>query len=301
MSVQKFVSTLANHVPLNIRIALRGRRSSPSWFATTIHSTLNRISAERYPILPCGGALKGFRMRVDWKLHRSFAYGSWEPEVVEVIQQHVKPGMTVLDIGAQSGFFSLLLSKLVGPAGKVIAFEPLPANFRFLEENVRLNGLRNVTIRQEAVAERSGSMGFEFPRHEPNLIAGPVLEGEDQGILTVTGVSLDDMLSANSPPVQFIKMDIEGAEVEALRGALKLLDSSHPDMMIELHNMEKHRGLHPAVILVEKMGYEIRWLSEIASTAHVFAGWTGKNSHGNAPILPGGVPGMSSGKLEPLT
>lgn len=209
-------------------------------------------------------------MRVDWEMHRSFAFGSWEPEVVQVIQERVSPGMTVLDIGAQSGYFSLLFSRLVGPQGKVIAFEPLPANFRMLEENVRLNGLGNVTIRQEAVADHSGDMSFEFPS-EPTLIAGPLLEGENQGVLTVKGVSLDDIFSVGSVPVQFIKMDVEGAEEEVLRGALKLLDSSHPDMLIELHNMEKQEGTHPAVSLVENMGYEVQWVSEIASTAHIFA------------------------------
>ena len=264
MTVQRIVSTLANWVPLNIRIALRGRRSSPSWFANMIHSTLNSINADRYPgILPCGGALKGFRMRVDWKMHRSFVYGSWEPEVVQVLERHVRPEMTVLDIGAQSGYFSLLLSKLVGPRGKVIAFEPLPANFRILEENVRLNSVRNVTIREEAVAERSGDTRFEFPRHEPTLIAGPLLAGDSQDVLTVRGVSLDDVFFANAVPVQFIKMDVEGAETEVLSGARQLLELAHPDMLIELHHMEKQTGPHPAVIIVENLGYEIQWLSEI--------------------------------------
>jgi tRNA A58 N-methylase Trm61 len=71
-------------------------------------------------------------MRVDWQIHRSFVYGSWEPEVVGMIKQQVTAGMRVLDLGAQSGFYSLLFSKLVGPQGSVIAFEPLPANYRLL-------------------------------------------------------------------------------------------------------------------------------------------------------------------------
>jgi FkbM family methyltransferase len=282
MTVQRIVSRLANWVPLSIRIALRGRRSSPSWLANTIHSTLNSINGDRYPILPCGGALKGFRMKVDWNLHRSFVYGSWEPEVVEALEQHVRPGITVLDIGAQSGYFSLLLSKLVGPRGKVIAFEPLPANFRALEENVRLNSLENVTIREEAVGERSGETRFEFPRQEPTLIAGPLLAGDTQDVLTVKGISLDDVFFANAAPVQFIKMDVEGAEIEVLRGARQLLELAHPDMLIELHNMEKQTGPHPAVVIVENLGYEVQWLSEVASTAHIFARWANKNSRQSA-------------------
>jgi FkbM family methyltransferase len=279
MTMQQFVSRLSNWVPLNVRTALRGRRSSPSWFATAVHSILNRATTERYLILPCGGALKGFRMRVDWEMHRSFAYGSWEPEVVEVVRQYVKPGMTALDIGAQSGYFSLLLSKLVGPGGKVIAFEPLPANFRVLEENVHLNGLTNVTVRQQAVAKHSGQISFEFPSNEPTLIAGPLLDGDSRGVFNVQTVSLDDVFPENSLPALFIKMDVEGAETDVLIGALRLLNYSHPDMLIELHNMERQTGPHPAVVIVENLGYEIQWLSEIASTAHIFARWKGENRH----------------------
>ena len=301
MTVQRFLSTLSSWVPLKVRTTLRGRRSSPSWFANAIHSALNQIAAERYPVLPCGGALKGFRMRVDWKMHRAFAYGSWEPEVVEVIQEYVKPGMTVLDIGAQSGYFSLLLSKIVGPSGKVIAFEPLPANFRVLEENVRLNGRTNISVRQEAVGEHSGEMSFEFPSNEPTLIAGPLLDGDSQGIFDVKGISLDDMFAANHVQVDFIKMDVEGAEVDVLRGAVKLLEFSHPDMLIELHNMEKQTGVHPAVVIVESMGYEIRWLSEIASTAHTFARWVNKSAVLGATPPSGSFRDANDGRLEPAT
>ena len=284
MTMERLIFAVANRVPVRIRTALRGKRSSPNWLANTIHAALNRVPVERYPVLRCGGVLKGFQMRVDWSLHRAFAYGAWEPEVVATLQEQVKPGMTVLDIGAQSGYFSLLFSRLVGVGGKIVAFEPLPANFRMLEENIRLNGLTNVTARREAVAERSGNMSFEFPRHEPTLIAGPVREGEDQDVFTVKGISLDDWFAADSCPVHFIKMDVEGAELEVLRGASRMLASCHPDMLIELHNMEKYSGPHPGVLLLEQLGYEMRWLDEIASTAHIIARWAPNRSREDAGI-----------------
>lgn len=271
MTAQRIISTMAEWVPLRIKVALRGKRSSPCLFANAIHSVLNRLQMERYPILSCGGALKGFRMRVDWQLHRSFAYGTWEPEVVEAVQRHVTPGMTVLDVGAQTGFYSLLLSKLVGPKGKVIAFEPLPANFRLLEENVRLNSLENVTLRNRAVAEVSGEMKFEFPHHEPTLIGGPVLEGDSRDFFAVEVDSLDDFLGEGGLPVHFIKIDVEGAEVEVLRGARRMLRAAHPYMMIELHNVHLHSRYHPALPLLEQFGYQIEWLGEMSSTAHVLA------------------------------
>ncbi|MGH9708781.1 MAG: FkbM family methyltransferase, partial [Candidatus Acidiferrales bacterium] len=138
--------------------------------ANAIHSLLNRLPAERYPILECGGALKGFRMRLDWQIHRSFAYGSWEPEVVDAIERNVTRGMTAIDIGAHGGFYSLLFSKTVGPGGRVFAFEPLPANSRVLEENILLNDIHNIFPRHEAVADITGELTFQFPHHNLSLV-----------------------------------------------------------------------------------------------------------------------------------
>jgi FkbM family methyltransferase len=273
MRVEKIISRVAEYIPLRIKVALRGDRAAPSRLANTIHSFLNRLATERYPILPCGGVLKGFRMRVDWQLHRSFAYGSWEPEVVRSIQDHVHSGTRVLDIGAQSGFYSLLLSRLVGPEGTVFAFEPLPANFRVLEENLSLNSIQNVMIRREAVSDFSGNISFEFPREEVSLIAGPLLESDNLGAFQVPAISLDDFVRQTGQPIQFIKMDVEGAETAVLRGAVQTLKAFHPSMVVELHHDHPQDGLHPAITLLEQLGYQIEWLNEVAYRSHIFARW----------------------------
>ena len=224
MTLQRIITAVVEWVPQSFKIALRGQRGSPNPLANAIHSILNRLPAERYPVLPCAGILQGFRMRVDWQIHRSFAYGTWEPEVVQAIQQEVNPGMNVLDLGAQSGFYTLLLSRLVGPEGQVFAFEPLPANFRLLDENVRLNDLQNVVVKHEAVAQASGDLSFQFPHHEKSLVAGPLHEDDNLGTLTVKGISMDDIALRAKVPINFVKMDIEGAEWVALQGAERLLE-----------------------------------------------------------------------------
>ena len=277
MTVEKIISRLAEYIPLRIKIALRGDRAAPSRLANTIHSFLNRLATERYPILPCGGVLKGFRMRVDWQLHRSFAYGSWEPEVVRSIQDHVHSGTRVLDIGAQSGFYSLLLSRLVGPAGTVFAFEPLPANFRILEENLRLNSIQNVMIRREAVSDFSGNISFDFPREEVSLIAGPLLPSDNLGTFQVPAISLDEFVRQTGGPIHFIKMDVEGAETAVLRGAVQTLKAFHPSMVVELHHDLPQDGLHPAITLLQELGYQIEWLNEVAYRSHIFARWIPSN------------------------
>jgi FkbM family methyltransferase len=273
MTVETIISRVAEYIPLRIKIALRGDRAAPSRLANTIHSFLNRLATDRYPILPCGGVLKGFRMRVDWQLHRSFAYGSWEPEVVRSIQYHVQSGTRVLDIGAQSGFYSLLLSRLVGPEGMVFAFEPLPANFRILEENLSLNSIQNVTVRREAVSDFSGDLSFEFPHEEASLIAGPLLESDNVGTFQVPAISLDDFVHQTGQPIQFIKMDVEGAETAVLRGGAQTLRTYHPSLVVELHHDHPQEGLHPAVPFLKELGYQIEWLNEVGYRSHIFAHW----------------------------
>lgn len=212
-------------------------------------------------------------MRVDWQIHRSFAYGSWEPEVVDAIQRNVTPGMTAVDIGAHGGFYSLLFSRMVGPAGSVFAFEPLPANIRVLEENILLNDIHNIFSRHEAVADSSGELTFQFPHHNLSLVAGPVIEGDCLGTFPVRCISLDDFMREECVSVDFIKMDVEGAETDVLRGARNLLYAFHPCMMIELHDDEKHAGRHPAVALLENFGYRIDWLARYNSGARILARW----------------------------
>jgi FkbM family methyltransferase len=216
-------------------------------------------------------------MRVDWQLHRSFAYGSWEPEVVRSIQDHVHSGTRVLDIGAQSGFYSLLLSRLVGPEGTVFAFEPLPANFRILEENLGLNSIQNVMIRREAVSDFSGNISFDFPREEVSLIAGPLLASDNLGTFQVPAISLDEFVRQTGGPIHFIKMDVEGAETAVLRGAVQTLKAFHPSMVVELHHDLPQDGLHPAITLLQELGYQIEWLNEVAYRSHIFARWIPSN------------------------
>jgi FkbM family methyltransferase len=223
--------------------------------------------------LECTGALDGYRMMLDWNKDRSFAYGTWEPEVVNVISKSVSPGMTALDLGSYGGFFTLLLSQLVGPKGRVIAFEPLPANFRVLQENVRLNSIENVTVERLAVSSQSGEFRLDVPSLESPLLAGPFQDEDDRGTTLVLATSLDDYVFQNETRVDFIKIDVEGAEDDVLRGAQRTLDTFHPTMVIELHNLENEHGLHPAVADLEKSGYELQRLSEALYTTHILARW----------------------------
>jgi FkbM family methyltransferase len=141
----------------------------------------------------------------------------------------------VLDIGANVGFFTLLASRLVGDAGHVFAFEPLPRNLYYLERHVRLNELTNVHIEAVAIAARSGNASF---RTAPHASMGGL---RDDGNLQVVTASLDNLVAEDRIPTpDFIKMDIEGAESEALRGASKLLSGSPLTVVLSTHGYEQH-------------------------------------------------------------
>src|SRR5215469_1379591 len=165
--LKELIVTAGRLVPLGIRQRVIGDGYRPSWISTRIHSILNRLSSEKYPVISCGGALKGYKMRVEWARYRCFAYGSWEPELIELVSKTVKSGFNVVDVGAHIGYYSLLFSRLVGPTGHVIAFEPVPKNFEFLSENLELNTCTNVEPINRAVLDRSVQIRIEMPENDP--------------------------------------------------------------------------------------------------------------------------------------
>jgi FkbM family methyltransferase len=156
---------------------------------------------------------------------------AYEPDVTHFFKNSVRNGQTAIDVGAHIGYFTLLLARLVGPAGRVVAFEPDAENFELLERNVRANGYANVALHRQAVADRSG----------PGLLyRSPVNPGDhrlvDDGCreaVEIEVVSLDNALLEFRGSVHWIKMDVQGAELSALRGMRFLIDSC-PELAIVL-------------------------------------------------------------------
>jgi FkbM family methyltransferase len=149
--------------------------------------------------------------------------GEWEPGETALFGERLKPGMTVLDIGAHVGYYSCLAGRLVGPRGLVIAFEPSPRNYELLLANVWHNGLTNVVCYPWAVTERSSFIPLYLSAdntgdHRLSEVAG-------REAVAVRGVALDDLV-ALKPPVDVVKIDVQGAEESVFRGAKRLLAES---------------------------------------------------------------------------
>lgn len=152
--------------------------------------------------------------------------GWYDRETQGRLVYSLRPGDVAYDIGANAGFFTLLMARCVGPSGHVHAFEPLPENVAALKNHVVINGLSNVTVHPVAVTDHSGMATF---RRGANSSQGFVSETGD---LTVRCVAIDDL---DLPLPRTIKMDIEGGEGCALAGMPRTLRHAKPYLIIEPH------------------------------------------------------------------
>jgi len=165
-----------------------------------------------------------------------FAGITQEPQC-QFIARLLKPGMTAMDIGAYHGFYSLLMSKLVGPDGRVVAFEPSPRAFRKLTLHLKMNRTTNVLANHAAVADFSGTSEFYMVRGYWTAASSLHRPAARQIVTVSVRVrALDDYLQeARIPAPDFIKLDAEGAEPQVFRGAMKTLTApSRPIFLCEV-------------------------------------------------------------------
>lgn len=158
--------------------------------------------------------------------------GLYETNVTWAFEQLLRPGQTVIDVGANVGYFTMISASRVGPAGHVLAIEPNPANVRLIEASRRANGFEHVTVLQAAASDKLGLLALHAAHS--NGMTG-ALQGELAELLnsfTVPCVEID-RIAPEGRVVSLIKMDIEGAEGLALRGALKTIDRDRPQVIAE--------------------------------------------------------------------
>jgi FkbM family methyltransferase len=147
------------------------------------------------------------------------AYEQYETKLFE---QSITEGMTVVDIGANIGYYTLLAANLSGNKGKVFAFEPEPNNYALLVRNIELNDYRNVTPIRMAVSSRIGEASLFLNRETGAHGFLPDREGV-VGITTVETTSLDEYFKGREHPIDVIKIDVEGSELEVLAGMQNII------------------------------------------------------------------------------
>jgi FkbM family methyltransferase len=191
--------------------------------------------------------------------------GVYEEFETAVISSRVKTGDTVLDIGANIGYYTLLLARLVGKTGKVIAFEPEPENFTLLQKNVQVNGYQNVITVNAALSDCPATLRLYLchrNRGDHRIYAAE----PDRPAIDVAAFAADDYLASLGAHLRFVKMDVQGAEAKVVRGMRKLLArSADCQIAIEFWPFGMHRAGDDAgetLSLLAQLGFSMQWVDE---------------------------------------
>lgn len=167
--------------------------------------------------------VQGHKMFLDSKDSLSLSiYESYEPLETQLVKREIKRGNVVLDLGANIGYYTLIFAKLVGEEGKVFAFEPDPTNFALLEKNIEMNGYKNVILVQKAVSNKDGKLKLYLSEYSMGDHAIFNLY-EGCKFIEIEAIRLDDYFKNYEGKIDFIKIDTEGAEEQAIQSMLNLL------------------------------------------------------------------------------
>ncbi|HXX15123.1 MAG TPA: FkbM family methyltransferase [Candidatus Eremiobacteraceae bacterium] len=204
------------------------------------------------------GPASGLWIRVNPRTGGQAQMGGGEAAVQAEMVAQLRPGMTFYDLGANMGFFSLLGARLVGASGKVISFEADPEIAERLRENLSYNGFEQATVEQKAVWSKDGAVSFARAdtKMSPDRGLGHVVAGNTAGeqMIRAEAVCLDGFVGSHPAP-DFIKCDVEGAEVAVFAGAERLLREKRPVVLVEMHNVENRAVL---VRKFEELGYRCK-------------------------------------------
>jgi FkbM family methyltransferase len=215
--------------------------------------------------------------QLDYAIGSRYArhgHGAYEPSFYQPFVDRVKSGMVVFDIGAHVGLFTLGAAKRVGPRGRVFAFEPAPATFALLVQQIRLNGWND---RVEAIRGVVSDVDGRIPFYAHGTSMAASLSRENLEVLNperfatpaarleVASMTIDGLCLDRKVAPDVVKIDVEGAELRVLRGAADLLEVGRVVILCEIHPQQMANcGSSVAELgsFLEKVGYSIQRLDE---------------------------------------
>jgi FkbM family methyltransferase len=182
----------------------------------------------------------------------------YEPAVTSLLVHHLHYGATAVDVGAHVGLHSLMMSRLVGPEGRVIAVEPSPANANLLRMHLAWNGCANVSVIEAIAGNHEGDIEFEYRAQatDPGSFANSLAYNIGGPRRRVTMTTLDSLCNRCLP--NLVKIDVEGAELTVLEGAEQVLIRGAPILVVSVHPAPLSKmGAKPAdlVAFLEARGY----------------------------------------------
>jgi FkbM family methyltransferase len=206
------------------------------------------------------GPAESLWIRVNPRTGQNIQRGIAEPQVQQALVDYLRSGMTFYDLGANIGYYSLIAAHLVGPKGCVVSFEADPEIAARLRENLARNNFSYAIVEQKAVWSEPATVAFARvdANTSPDRGLGHVSPDNSCDTITVEATSLDCYVTAENFP-DFLKCDVEGAEVEVFKGADRLLAERRTILLTEMHSAENHRTLVQKFV---DLGYTVRTLDK---------------------------------------
>jgi FkbM family methyltransferase len=178
----------------------------------------------------------------DSFVSRGCLFDAYEPVETDLVRQHLTAGDVFLDIGANIGWFSLLASTIVGPSGHVHAFEPRTPTVDYLRRSILMNGLEStITVHGVGLDSGASEQFLGWVKDTPNPGSSMVMSSvthEGMDSIPIRLVALDTL---SIPRVNFVKIDVEGAEMRVLEGGANTLGRNRPIVLSEIHPDQLHR------------------------------------------------------------
>jgi FkbM family methyltransferase len=206
------------------------------------------------------GLGKGLALYLDPRFEMDYANGKYEVHLQKALSAHLQPGSVVYDVGAHIGVVSMFASELVGSTGAIFAFEADPKNAERIETHVQRNNLRQIQVFSCAVWSSDGQLTFERASAGSSRNQGSVAATSTRAtdeIIVIESISLDNFADGHLPPT-LIKIDVEGAEAEVLRGCDRIFARSHPTVICEVHHRQAEGHVRA---WLSQRGYSLEWLA----------------------------------------
>jgi FkbM family methyltransferase len=206
-----------------------------------------------------GGLGKGLWAHLDPRFEMVYASAKYEPPIQQALSKHLEPGSVFYDVGAHIGIVSLYAARLVGTKGAVFAFEADPDNAERIKEHVRQNMFDQIQVVPCAVWSSAGHLRFERASGQSSRNQGAVTTGPPVGsenTIEVEAIALNDFAQTHPPPT-LIKIDVEGAEADVLRGSETIFARSKPVLICEVHHRQAAEGVTQ---WLKERGYTFEWV-----------------------------------------
>lgn len=224
----------------------------------TAYNAVTRIAGDRsgdvlLPVLR--GRAQGLKFYLNLVERREggYLFGKYDADILSILATIIRPGSTVWDCGTYLGYYTAFFVRLVGKEGQVVAIEPEPRNMFCTQRNMNVNRLANISYVPAAVGAPIGQTEFMLDLSTNSHLPGTCI-AHDPGaadsfqsraeLVTVRCISLDEArFNDNLPAPNFIKLDVEGAEIAALKHMDRLASTDRPFLLIESHNREADRAV----------------------------------------------------------